>query len=240
MTEQLFETADGQPVSAVTAAEMEAVDRVATDELGLKLLQMMEHAGRALAASLAAVADRTTPITVLVGGGGNGGGGLAAARQLANHGYTVSVVLDRPPARLTGAPATQYDVVREMTVPTAVGLGGDVELSGVIADALVGYSLSGPLRGSAASIVDALPDVPVVSLDLPTGQDATTGATPGDAVEPDRVVTLALPKTGLAEPDCPIVLADIGIPGLVYDRLGIPYEPVFERRYEVELSVAGR
>ena len=60
-----------------------------------------------------------------------------------------------------------------MAVPTAVGLDDDVKPfnpSSVIADALVGYSLSVPLSGSAASIVDALPDVLVASLDVPTGQ----------------------------------------------------------------------
>ena len=49
---------------------------------------------------------------------------------------------------------------------------------------------------------------------------------------------MALPKTGLAGLDCPVVLADIAIPAVVYDRLGLTYEGVFEGDYLVELTPA--
>jgi len=83
-----FTTPAGRAVPAVTAAEMAEVDRVAVDEVGLRLLQMMENAGRTLAAQVRALADG--PVTVLAGSGGNGGGGLAAARELANRGLSTT------------------------------------------------------------------------------------------------------------------------------------------------------
>ena len=46
-----FETADGTPVTAVTADEMREVDRVAVEDVGVDLLTMMENAGRNLAKS---------------------------------------------------------------------------------------------------------------------------------------------------------------------------------------------
>jgi len=45
MSKTSFQTPDGRAVTAVTATEMEAVDRVAVEEVGLQLLQMMENAG---------------------------------------------------------------------------------------------------------------------------------------------------------------------------------------------------
>jgi hypothetical protein len=63
MDEDLFETADGRAVTAVTATEMRDVDRVAVEEFGIDLLQMMENAGRTLAAHVRAVADG--PVVVL-------------------------------------------------------------------------------------------------------------------------------------------------------------------------------
>lgn len=238
MAEQLFATADGRPVTAVTADEMRAVDRVAVEELGLELLGMMENAGRNLAASVRetvnGVADGEQ-IVVLAGDGGNGGGGLACARHLANHGTRVSVVLDRPADELTGAAATQYGILDAMDVPVAVGPGA-LPADGVVVDALVGYGLSGRLRGTAGEMVEALDgDATVVSLDVPTGRDATTGDQPGPAVDPEQVVTLALPKTGLAGLSCRLVLADIGIPRVVYERLDISYEGVFDGEYLVDL-----
>jgi len=234
MQENLFQTSDGQPVTAVTSEEMRAVDRVAVEEVGLELLQMMENAGRNLAVVVREVATDEA-VVVLAGDGGNGGGGLACARHLANHDTPVSVVLDRPADELTGAAATQYAVLDAMNVPITVAP-DDLPAGDVIVDALVGYGLGGPLRGTAAELAEVIPDRhTVVSLDVPTGRDATTGEEPGVAVDADRVVTLALPKTGLAGLDCSLVLADIAIPKIVYDRLDIPFSSVFDGDYLVEL-----
>lgn len=234
-----FRTSDGRSVPAVTSEEMRAVDRVAVEDVGLELLQMMENAGRNLAVCVgdAVAGGESGDVVVLAGDGGNGGGGLACARHLANHGTDVAVVLDRPAAELTGAAATQHASLDAMDVPVTIG---HVELPATpsaVVDALVGYGLSGPLRGTAATMVEAIPDeARVVSLDVPTGRNATTGDEPGAAVDPAHVVTLALPKTGLAGLDCRLTLADIAVPAVVYDRLDIAYEGVFDDGYLVELT----
>jgi NAD(P)H-hydrate epimerase len=235
VVEHLFQAASEQPVPTVTAEQMRAVDRVAVEEVGLELLQMMENAGRNLAAAVRTRTDADEPVVVLAGSGGNGGGGLACARHVANHGQSVSVVLDRPAEQLSGAPATQYRVLDAMDVSVGVGP-DDIPSEGIVVDALVGYSLSGALRGKAADIVDAIDDRRVVSLDVPTGRDATTGEEVGPAVDPETVVTLALPKTGLAGLDCALLLADIAIPKVVYDRLDISAGGLFDGEYLVELA----
>ncbi|WP_336328746.1 NAD(P)H-hydrate epimerase [Halovenus sp. HT40] len=235
MTEKLFRTADGRPVPAVTAEEMRAVDRVAVEEVGLELLQMMENAGRNLATAARERTDGDEPVVVLAGSGGNGGGGLACARHLANHGRSVSVVLDRPADQLSGAAASQHRILDAMDLPISVGPEG-LSADGVVVDALVGYSLSDPLRGTAADLVDSLGDRRILSLDVPTGRDATTGEEAGLAIDPDTVVTLALPKTGLAGLDCSLLLADIAIPKIVYERLDIATDGIFDGAYLLELT----
>jgi len=236
-----FERPDGSSVTAVTAAEMRSVDRVAVEEFGLALLQMMENAGRTLASQARSLTDGA--VTVLAGDGGNGGGGLCAARHLANRGVDVSVVLDRPPGELTGAAETQYETVSAMGVP--IGTGPEsvgASSPDVLVDALVGYGLSGPLRGPAADLVERVEaaSTPVLSLDVPSGLDATTGDRPGVAVSPERVLTLALPKTGLAAVDAPVHLADISVPAGVYDDLDIPYDSPFGERDSLPLRVTQR
>jgi NAD(P)H-hydrate epimerase len=236
-----FSTQAGVRVPAVSAAEMRAVDRVAVEDLGLQLLQMMENAGQGLAAAV----RRRSPsgVVVLAGNGGNGGGGLASARHLVNHGVNVHVVLDRPPESLSGAAAVQYRILNGMNVSTAVAsakrpedaLGSIARGSVVVVDSLVGYGLDGALREPAASVVDRVndADTTVVSLDVPSGIDATSGERLGATVDPDAVVTLALPKAGLASswlytpPATAVLLLDIGIPATVFERLGIEYEPTF-------------
>lgn len=237
MSSTTFRTPSGGTVPAVTADEMREVDRVAVDVVGLRLLQMMENAGRVLAWHVRDVADG--PATVVAGNGGNGGGGLACARHLANRGVQVEVVLDRGPGSLNGAAVTQYGILDEMGVSTGVGPEPvrDSTDAGVVVDALVGYGLDGEIREPARSMVEATNgrDAPIVSLDVPSGVDVTTGEPLGPAVRPDRTVTLALPKTGLGECVGTLFLADIGVPATVYRRVGIDYETPFDRSDWVEL-----
>jgi len=236
MSDPSFRTVDGQSVPAVTTAQMRAVDRVAIEEVGIDLLQMMEHAGRTLALTVLDERDSDDgTVAVLAGPGGNGGGGMAAARHLHNRDVPVEVVLDRDPDDLDGVPAQQRAILAEMGVPIGVGAGA-VPACDVAVDAIIGYSLDGALRGTARDLVAATGECDrIVSLDIPSGRDATTGECPGLAVEPDRTLTLALPKTGLAGVGGRLDLADITVPATVYDRLDIPYVQPFGSRYRVEL-----
>lgn len=236
MTIPLFETSAGDEVPAVTADQMREIDEIATQELGLSLLQMMENAGRNLALAVHRIGEE--PVQILAGSGGNGGGGLACARHLANHGYHVRVVLDRDPDTLAGAAAHQHDILASMDVQVEIGPNAVQSNAGVVVDALVGYGLSGPLAGQTRAMVNALPDSAdaIVSLDVPSGVDATTGDTPGDSVTPDVTVTLALPKTGLDPEQYELLLADIGIPKTVYQQAGIEYRTPFGGSYLVRLQ----
>lgn len=252
MTSGHFETETETAVPAVTADQMREVDRVAVEEVGLGLLQMMENAGRSLADHARDLGPTDGPVAVLAGGGGNGGGGLCAARHLANRDVPVRAVLDRDADELTGAAETQFGILREMGVAIAEPDGGPMDGSvadtkpadetvadaDLVIDAVIGYSLRGRPRGRAKNLIDAAADAdaPVLSLDVPSGYDATTGETPGAAVAPTRTMTLALPKTGLDAVPGDLFLADVGIPATVYERLGVEYESSFEDRYWVELT----
>lgn len=70
MTDSRFQIRNGQPVSAVTAAEMREVDRVAVEDVGVSLLQMTENAGRTLAQAVLEELDGES-VAVLAGSGGN-------------------------------------------------------------------------------------------------------------------------------------------------------------------------
>jgi NAD(P)H-hydrate epimerase len=99
-----FRTEDGIPVPAVTAEQMREVDRIAVEDFGLGILQMMENAGRNLAQNVLGMLDgRRGEVTVLVGSGGNGGGGLCCARHLHKR-DTSTTVASRSGSCLTGRP----------------------------------------------------------------------------------------------------------------------------------------
>ncbi len=241
VTVSSFLTLFGVKVPAITSEQMRRVDRIAIEETGPNLYQMMENAGRSLAlAVIDQLGDdwRSSPIVVLAGTSGNGGGGICAARHLANRGADVTVVVTDED-RLGTVPAAQLDVYRgtpgRIVAPNSLGRLDPA----LIVDALIGYSLGGSPRGAAAAMIEWTSDrsTPVVSLDVPSGVDATTGATPGQHVRAEVTLTLALPKTGLDEDAIgELWLADIGIPEIVYRRLGLAVPAMFGSAYRIRLS----
>jgi len=92
---------------------MREVDRIAVEEFGLGILQMMENAGRNLAENVMEMLGKAKgEVTILAGSGGNGGGGLCCARHLHNRGFTVWVVLSKEAAALTGAVRNQLQILQ--------------------------------------------------------------------------------------------------------------------------------
>jgi NAD(P)H-hydrate epimerase len=240
----MFQTTDGITVPAITAEQMRDIDRIAMEGFGLGILQMMENAGRNLAQNVFDMlhGDRGT-VTVLAGSGGNGGGGLCCARHLHNRGWPVSVILNKDAEALTGAARNQLDILQKAGLELIAAAAEPdaqeaIRQAQVVVDALIGYSLRGAPRGRIAELIDLCNQhaVRVLSLDIPSGLDATTGEAPGLVVRPDRTLTLALPKTGLRDVQGKLYLADIGIPPEVYRRLGISLEHIFGDRYWIGLK----
>jgi NAD(P)H-hydrate epimerase len=241
----LIETANDFPVSrassirTVTAAEMAEVDRLALDEFGIDLLQMMEQAGSHLAELVRAEVGgdlRHRRVIVAVGPGNNGGGGLVAARHLANRGASVRVILARPVNRLTEAGLHQLATLLEMAIDCCVAiydvpdeeLDRELAAADAIVDAVLGYRAAGPPHDGVGWLVDrvARAAAPVISLDLPSGMDPDTGDAAGGAVRATATLTLALPKPGLfsetgREFAGRVHLGDIGLPAALYRRLGV-------------------
>jgi ADP-dependent NAD(P)H-hydrate dehydratase / NAD(P)H-hydrate epimerase len=103
------------------------------------------------------------------------------------------------------------------------------ELDGadVVIDALFGTGFHGAPRDDAAALIASMnaADAPVVSVDLPSGIDASTGEIAGAVVAAELTVTMHAPKVGLAVAPGrfnagAIEVADIGIePGETRHRL---------------------
>ncbi len=128
---------------------MREIDRIAVEETGPTLLQMMEHAGFNLARTAIEMLGpyRWRRILVLARSGGNGAGGLSAARHLANRAVDVLVVLSTDPERPVGAVAQQLTTLAE-TSAQVVSFAATFEArkADLVIDAVVGYSLSGAPR----------------------------------------------------------------------------------------------
>ncbi len=233
----VFTLTDGRPVPAVTAMQMREVDRAMVEDFHIELVQMMENAGRDLA-SLAGALYTPRTVVVLAGPGGNGGGGLVAARHLRNRGAAVSVVLGA--AGLAPVPAHQLDIIERMGVPVL----DQPATADLVIDALLGYSLRGDPGPRFAELITWANrhPAPVLALDTPSGLDVTTGRQSTPCVRASATMTLALPKTGLAGSAVTgrLYLADISVPPLLLERMGLAAPGLFRDGPVVELQSTPR
>jgi NAD(P)H-hydrate epimerase len=235
-----FITTTGIEIPSVTAKQMMEIDRIAMQETGPNLYQMMENAGRNLCMLTIEKLGRNwnkAKILVLAGTGGNGGGGICAARHLANHGADVTVCITDV-SKLKEVPAYQYHILQG-TEAKIIEVGDlDHHHPEIILDAIIGYSLTGEPIGNASKMIQwaCQQDAPVISLDVPSGVNTTTGEKATHHIKPTTTLTLALPKTGLLpEVTGELYLADIGIPKEAFAKLNLHYTPPFGNDFYVKI-----
>ena len=237
---KFFKTEKEIKVPAVTTEQMIEVDRIAIEETGPNLFQMMENAGRNLAELTIQTLGKkwkSQKIVVLAGTGGNGGGGICAARHLANRGADVTVCITDN-KKLKDVPAYQLHILKSTNAKIITIEELQNENPDLIIDAIIGYSLSGKPTGISAEMIDWASEKLGIrlSLDVPSGVDSTTGEVNGKFINPDLTMTLALPKTGLLpETTGDLYLADIGIPSKVYEKLNLNYKSPFDNKYFLKL-----
>ncbi len=175
---------------------MRAVDRYAIEQLGVPGLELMERAGLGVARAVEE-ASREGPVVVLCGKGNNGGDGFVAARFLREEGRSVRVLCTAPAEDYTGDAAVNLARLPGEP-PQTLGDGGlsDAE---VLVDAVLGTGFQGTPHGAAAQAIAAInaARARVISVDIPSGVEASTGEVAGDAVRAAVTVTFQLAKPGL-------------------------------------------
>ncbi|AFH49667.1 Hypothetical protein IALB_1961 [Ignavibacterium album JCM 16511] len=235
-----FKTKTGIVVPSVTMEQMIEIDRIAIEETGPNLFQMMENAGRNLAELSIKTLSKSwakSEILILAGTGGNGGGGICAARHLANKGANVKVCVTEP-EKLKNVTAYQLHILKSTNAKIISIKELKNEHPDLIIDAIIGYSLSGEPKGKSLELIKwASQQLGIkISLDIPSGINSTTGEAAIHHIKPDITMTLALPKTGLfPSVTGELYLADIGIPKKVYEKLKLNYQSPFEEKFYVRL-----
>jgi len=198
------------PISVDRARE---IDRDAVQRLGMPSILLMENAARSAAEVAARLGDR---FLIYCGPGNNGGDGLAMARHLGRS-ARVFLMSEPDPERCPDA-ALQLRVLRNAGHPLSVGeLPPTGESTDVLVDAMWGTGLSRSLEGVAAAWVEQFNRSPghKLSIDVPSGIDADSGAELGVACRPDTTVTFVAPKRGMvAVPEVvgQLVVVGLGLP----------------------------
>jgi hydroxyethylthiazole kinase-like uncharacterized protein yjeF len=180
-------------MEVLTTTEMEHADRL-TIASGTPGFALMLSAGQAVAQAAMDLVEQG-PILVIAGRGNNGGDGFVAAAELVARGRDVSVILMCERDTLKGdagsaARGWKYPVLPFN--PQAMGA------PALIVDALFGAGLDRPVQGDPLTMIEAInaSGVPVLSVDLPSGINGSTGAVMGAAVRASETVTFFRRKPG--------------------------------------------
>ncbi|QWG16367.1 NAD(P)H-hydrate dehydratase [Bradyrhizobium sediminis] len=209
-------------MEVLTTAEMERADRL-TIAAGTPGFALMLSAGQAVAEAAMDLVEEG-PILVVAGSGNNGGDGFVAAAELAARGREVSVILLCERDSLQGDAASaakgwKYPVLPFN--PQAIGR------PALIIDALFGAGLNRPVEGAPFDMIEAINanGAPVLSVDLPSGINGTTGAVMGVAIRATETVTFFRKKPahlllpGRMHCGRRVRVADIGIDASVLEEI---------------------
>lgn len=201
------------------------LDQLALDELQGTGMALMKRAGSAAFGELLQAFGQPSLITVFCGNGNNGGDGYIIAALAAQKKIPVTVY-EVGESKKFSRETIQARKFAEQSNVTCTAFDKSVQLTeGVLVDALLGIGFSGALRGACAEAVNLINGarLPVLSVDIPTGLDANTGAVASEAVKADITVTFVGAKKGLFTGRGPALCGDV-----IYHSLDIA-EHLFAR-----------
>jgi NAD(P)H-hydrate epimerase len=215
----------------LSAAEMQACDRVTTERFGVPSIELMRAASGAVAAFAREQFPRARRVTVLCGRGNNGGDGLMAARLLAEAGLEVTTLLLGSPERLGSDVVKAWGELLRSAVPRSVRVvekaeqlaaHADALRTDLLVDAVVGTGFKPPLKGLALAALEWVKgsSALILAVDLPSGwpADESAATVAGPVFPADAVITFTAPKPAHVFGQLtrrwsqPIVVAPIGSP----------------------------
>ena len=180
------------------AREAKEIDGISIQKIGIPSFVLMERAALKVAECVSRITEKNKGrILVTCGSGNNGGDGVAAGRILKEWGYEVVVALLGNEEKASEDMKQQLAIARNLSVPVITE--PVIAEYTVIIDAIFGIGLSREITGSYAGWIAEInhADAVIVSVDIPSGIDASTGKVLGTAVRADYTVTFGVNKRGL-------------------------------------------
>ncbi|RJP58419.1 MAG: NAD(P)H-hydrate dehydratase [Candidatus Auribacter fodinae] len=220
-------------MKVVNSEQMASIDRYAIDTCRIPGHQLMEEAGRIVARkAIKFIHHYCLPeqIAIFAWHGNNGGDAMVTAWHLLKkmpdietHVYFLST-----PDKLSEDALKQYKRMEKdfpeylhtiTTTDELAGIKNACKNAGLIIDGLFGTGFQGTPHGFAAEAMAFLNRIkrPILSIDIPSGLNGTTGSVTSVAIKASVTVTFGLPKIGLLVNDGPkyvgkLIVADIGFP----------------------------
>ena len=210
----------------LTTKSAKAIDLKAKDIFGIFTFVLMENAGRAVAEEAVKMLRGKKSIVIFCGKGNNGGDGFVVARHLLTWGIKPDIFLAGKIKDVENEARINLEIllklkqkIIEVEEENLYVVKNRISKYYLIIDALFGVGLAGEVRDVYRDLIGIIntSKAYILSIDIPSGLDATKGKVLGCCVKADKTVTFVAKKRGMILGDGPkycgrIVVKDLGIP----------------------------
>lgn len=191
-------------IKLLNTQQIREIDRLTLQKLGISKDTLIEQVGVRITKTFVHLFEKDKKVVVVCGKGDNGRDGFALAKQLLKLGYFVAVCKIDAEMDGDGVPQVSLCELNEFDI---------------VVDAIFGIELSCRLVGAYASMIHQINSLHkvIVSIDIPSGIDANTGAKLGSAIKADYTLSIQTGKVGLyvypgREYSGKVCILDIDIP----------------------------
>lgn len=196
---QLLLTAHTMGNCVVSAEKMQSIEERFIKETGISIESLMDRAGKTLAGNIKKTIQNGH-VLFLCGKGNNGGDGITAARYLPDI-FKINVVIFSAQENLSSASKNALKKYSGHVSfnPEKKDVFSMIENADVVVDCLFGFGFKGAIKG------DLLPEVIknlekkdkfIISADISSGVDASTGKISGPAIKSKTTVAFSCAKLG--------------------------------------------
>ena len=195
------------------------VDKYTMEQMKVPGVVLMERAALSVANKVAERAVKfggDVRIAVVCGCGNNGADGIALARILTWQGLLTEIIIAGNETNATDEFVLQKEIALNSNMVFSNNF--DFKEYDIVVDALFGTGLSREITGKYYDIINRINEIGsyVISVDIPSGIDASGGKVLGIAVKAMQTVTFGYNKTGMLlypgkEYAGEVVVADIGL-----------------------------
>lgn len=202
------------------------IEKQALEVLNIASITLMQRAALFVLGYLYKSYPNVHKIAVIVGAGRNGGDGYFFAQQALSAGFDVKVYYLADPNNLVDDVRKAYLAAKGMGVPCESFSSSSLDDADLIIDAMMGTGVNRALSGEwlGAAMLINRSGKSVISLDVPSGLNANTGAILSEAVKATETITFIAQKPGLYTGKGPeyvgkVICSDLGIPEECFESI---------------------
>tara|TARA_R110002167_G_scaffold54456_1_gene155088 strand:- start:2180 stop:3733 length:1554 start_codon:yes stop_codon:yes gene_type:complete len=202
----------------VSSEQVRTIEPKAAQLAGCSMFELMQRAGEATFQALTKEWPEAQNIMIVAGNGNNAGDGYVLAKLAKQKGMHVVVVCQQPQRELTGDAKQAQAQWLNVGGETQKFAGQNYAQFDLIVDALLGTGVTGEVKPDFQAVIQQInqSNIPVLSIDLPSGMQANTGQALPICVKADVTVTFIATKPGLVsgigkEFSGKVVFADLAV-----------------------------